>query len=71
MEQKPIREKAGSSSREIQWKASRNARLAQRYAACLLVIVCLFLKKNFVGWTVFAVDCLSEIVETATGMMGR
>lgn len=67
MENKPVNELIKDErDREIDLKASRNARIVEGYVVALIVIVSLICKQGFVGWIVLSVDCLSVIVETAT-----
>ena len=66
MVKKPVNELIKDErDREIDLKASRNARIVEGYAVAIIVIVSLICKQGFVGWIVLSVNCLSEIVETA------
>ena len=67
MKKKPINEIIKDErDREIELKASQNARIVEGYVVAFIVIVSLIFKQSFVGWIVLSVDCISEIVETAT-----
>lgn len=67
MTNKPVNELLKDErDREIDMKASRNARIVEGYVVAIIIIVSLICKQGFVGWIVLSVNCLSEIVETVT-----
>ncbi len=67
MEKKPINEYIKDErDREIDRKASQNARIAEGFAAAIIVIASLICKESFVGWIVLSVYYFSETVEAVT-----
>lgn len=52
--------------REIDLKAGRNARIAEKYVIAMIVIVSLICNQSFVGWIVLSVNCFTEIVASVT-----
>ena len=67
MEKKPINEIImDERDRQIDRKASQNARIAERYVTAFIVIVSFICKQRFVGWIALSASCISEIVETVT-----
>ncbi len=67
MVKKPVNELIKDErDRQIDLKASQNARIVEGYVVAIIVIVSLICRQGFVGWIVLSVNCLSEIVETVT-----